>query len=432
MKHILKLLLSFIISWVTCVHAEIRIEITQGTKIAEPIAILPFKFSGIGDLPVNISKIIISDLQNSGKFNPINQNNILQQSISTLAEVMPNFWTELGTNTIVIGQVQLTADNQYIISYQLIDVVSYPSIILTENKLKISIKWLRHAAHTISDEIFEKLTGIRGAFSTRISYVVKTNDRDFPYELQISDYDGYNQFTIYRSSEPLMSPAWSPDGKKIAYVTFEGGSSTLVIQTLSTGEVQIVSSFPQHNGAPTFSPDGTKLAFALSKTGSLNLYVKDLTNGKTRQITNGRNNNTEPNWMPDSQTLIYTSDEAGPPQIYKININNCRPERITWAGNQNQDPSVSHDGKFMVMVNFNNGKQHIAKQNLITGSDIEYLTDTFLDETPSIAPNSTMVIYSSSQGLGTVLQLVSTDGHFKSSLLTTNEQIKFPAWSPYL
>ncbi|MGP1930596.1 MAG: Tol-Pal system beta propeller repeat protein TolB [Arsenophonus sp. ET-YP4-MAG3] len=431
MEHVFKLLLTFTMSWITYAHAEIRIEITQGANIAQPIAILPFKWSGINDLPVNIDKIIISDLQNSGKFNPINQDHILQQSISTL-EVIPNSWAELGINTVITGQIQSTVDNQYIISYQLIDVVNHPSVILIQNKLKISIKWLRHAAHTISNEIFEKLTGIRGAFSTRISYVVKTNDKDFPYELQISDYDGYNQFTIYRSSEPLMSPAWSPDGKKIAYVTFENGNSALVIQTLSTGEVHIVSSFPRHNGAPTFSPDGTKLAFALSKTGSLNLYVKDLDSGKTRQITNGRNNNTEPNWMPDNQTLIYTSDESGRPQIYKININSCKSERITWVGNQNQDPSVSHDGKFMIMVNFNNGKQHIVKQNLITNSNIEYLTDTFLDETPSISPNSTMVIYSSSQGLGTVLQLISTDGRFKSTLLATDGQIKFPAWSPYL
>ncbi|MFP3036762.1 MAG: DPP IV N-terminal domain-containing protein, partial [Arsenophonus sp.] len=237
---------------------------------------------------------------------------------------------------------------------------------------------------------------------------------------------------IHRSKEPLMSPAWSADGEKIAYVTFESGSSSLVIKTLVTGEVSTVTSFPCHNGAPTFSPDGTKLAFVLSRTGSLNLYVKDLKNGKINQITYGRNNNTEPNWMPDSQTLIYTSDETGRPQIYKLNINIGVPERITWVINQNQDPSVSHDGKFMVMVNSYNGKQRIVKQDLQKANEIEYLTDTFLDETPSISPNNTMIIYSSSQGFRTVLQLVSTDGHFKACISAANGQIRFPAWSPYL
>nr|CBA73795.1 TolB protein [Arsenophonus nasoniae] len=355
----------------------------------------------------------------------------MPQQPTTASEVTPNVWTALGINAVVVGQVQPAADGQYIISYQLVDVVNSPGAVLTQNQLKVAAKWLRYAAHTISDEVFAKLTGIRGAFRTRIAYVVKTNGGKFPYELRVSDYDGYNQFTVHRSPEPLMSPAWSADGEKLAYVTFESGSSALVIQTLATGEVRQIASFPRHNGAPTFSPDGTKLAFVLSKSGSLNLYVMDLASGQTRQITDGRSNNTEPNWMPDNQTLIYTSDQAGRPQIYKLNINGGVPERITWEGKQNQDASVSPDGKFMVMVNSSDGKQHIAKQDLATGN-VEYLTDTFLDETPSIAPNGTMVIYSSSQGLGTVLQLVSTDGRFKARLPATDGQVKFPAWSPYL
>ncbi|MGP1957662.1 MAG: Tol-Pal system beta propeller repeat protein TolB [Arsenophonus sp. ER-QC15-MAG3] len=431
MKYIIKLLLCFIIIWIGNAHAEIRIEITKGVNTAQPIGIVPFKWNGTDPLPYNIEQIITADLQNSGKFNPIDHNHIPQQP-TIASEVISNSWIALGINSIVIGYVQPVSDSQYIIDYQLIDVVNSPCIVLIKNQLKISRKWLRYAAHTISNEVFEKLTGIRGAFNTRISYVLKVNDIKFPYELRVSDYDGYNQFIIHRSKEPLMSPAWSADGEKIAYVTFESGSSSLVIKTLVTGEVSTVTSFPCHNGAPTFSPDGTKLAFVLSRTGSLNLYVKDLKNGKINQITYGRNNNTEPNWMPDSQTLIYTSDETGRPQIYKLNINIGVPERITWVINQNQDPSVSHDGKFMVMVNSYNGKQRIVKQDLQKANEIEYLTDTFLDETPSISPNNTMIIYSSSQGFRTVLQLVSTDGHFKACISAANGQIRFPAWSPYL
>ncbi|WP_032116275.1 Tol-Pal system beta propeller repeat protein TolB [Candidatus Arsenophonus nilaparvatae] len=430
MKQAFKLLLGFLILWAASAQAEIRIEITQGINTAQPIAIVPFKWTGTGTLPDDVGQIVAADLRNSGKFNPIDPSHMPQQP-TTASEVTPNVWTALGINAVVVGQVQPAADGQYIISYQLVDVVNSPGAVLTQNQLKVAAKWLRYAAHTISDEVFAKLTGIRGAFRTRIAYVVKTNGGKFPYELRVSDYDGYNQFTVHRSPDPLMSPAWSADGEKLAYVTFESGSSALVMQTLATGEVRQIAAFPRHNGAPTFSPDGSKLAFALSKSGSLNLYVMDLASGQTRQITDGRSNNTEPSWMPDSQTLIYTSDQAGRPQIYKLNINGGVPERITWEGNQNQDPSVSPDGKFMVMVNSSNGKQHIAKQDLATGN-VEYLTDTFLDETPSIAPNGTMVIYSASQGLGTVLHLVSTDGRFKARLPATDGKVKFPAWSPYL
>ncbi len=190
-------------------------------------------------------------------------------------------------------------------------------------------QWLRYAGHTASDEVFEKLTGIKGAFRTRIAYVVQTNGGQFPYELRVSDYDGYNQFVVHRSPQPLMSPAWSPDGSKLAYVTFESGRSALVIQTLANGAVRQVASFPRHNGAPAFSPDGSKLAFALSKTGSLNLYVMDLASGQIRQVTDGRSNNTEPTWFPDSQNLAFTSDQAGRPQVYKVNINGGAPQRIT-------------------------------------------------------------------------------------------------------
>jgi len=430
MKQAFKLLLGFLILWAASAQAEIRIEITQGINTAQPIAIVPFKWTGTGTLPDDVGQIVAADLRNSGKFNPIDPSHMPQQP-TTASEVTPNVWTALGINAVVVGQVQPAADGQYIISYQLVDVVNSPGAVLTQNQLKVAAKWLRYAAHTISDEVFAKLTGIRGAFRTRIAYVVKTNGGKFPYELRVSDYDGYNHFTVHRSPEPLMSPAWSADAEKLAYVTFESGSSALVMQTLATGEVRQIAAFPRHNGAPTFSPDGSKLAFALSKSGTLNLYVMDLASGQTRQITDGRSNNTEPSWMPDSQTLIYTSDQAGRPQIYKLNINGGVPERITWEGNQNQDPSVSPDGKFMVMVNSSNGKQHIAKQDLATGN-VEYLTDTFLDETPSIAPNGTMVIYSASQGLGTVLHLVSTDGRFKARLPATDGKVKFPAWSPYL
>jgi len=431
MKQALRVTLGFfILLWSAMLHAEVRIEITQGVNTARPIGVVPFKWAGAGAAPEDIGGIVAADLRNSGKFNPLDRSRLPQQPASA-QEVQPAAWSALGIDAVVVGQVASNPDGSYQVSYQLVDTGGAPGTVLAQNSYKVTKQWLRYAAHTASDETFLKLTGIKGAFRTRIAYVVQTNGGQFPYELRVADYDGYNQFVVHRSPQPLMSPAWSPDGSKVAYVTFESGKSALVVQTLSNGAIRQIASYPRHNGAPAFSPDGSKLAFALSKTGSLNLYVMDLASGQTRQITDGRYNSTEPTWFPDSQTLAYTSDQAGAPQIYKVGLNGGAPQRITWEGGQNQDADVATDGKSMVMISTNGGAQHVAKQDLETGA-VQTLTDTFLDETPSLAPNGTMVIYSSTQGMGSVLQLVSTDGRFKARLPATDGQVKFPAWSPYL
>ncbi|MCX8957174.1 Tol-Pal system beta propeller repeat protein TolB [Erwinia psidii] len=430
MKQAFRVALSFLLLFVAVAHAEVRIQITQGVNTARPIGVVPFKWNGPGAAPEDIGGIVAADLRNSGKFNPLDTARLPQQPTSA-AEVQPAAWTALGIDAVVVGQVQPGADGSYLVSYQLVDTSGNPGAILAQNQYKVTKQWLRYAAHTASDESFEKLTGIKGAFRTRIAYVVQTNGGQFPYELRVSDYDGYNQFVVHRSPQPLMSPAWSKDGSKLAYVTFESGKSALVIQTLANGAIKQVASFPRHNGAPSFSPDGSKLAFVLSKSGSMNLYVMDVASGQTSQITDGRYNNTEPTWFPDSQTLAYTSDQAGRPQIYKISVNGGAAQRLTWEGAQNQNADVSADGKSLVMVSTNGGAQHIARQDLETGA-VQQLTDTFLDETPSLSPNGTMVIYSATQGMGSVLQLVSTDGRFKARLPATDGQVKSPAWSPYL
>jgi len=411
-------------------RAEVRIVITEGVNTAKPIAIIPFKWNVAGHAPLKIEEIIAGDLRNSGKFNPVSADKLpeIPDSAST---INARKWSEIGVDSVIIGSVQPSGGNNYLINYQLIDTVNSPGTILAENQYQVSKRWLRYAAHTASDEIFETLTGTKGAFRTRIAYIVKTNKDKFSHELRVADYDGYDQVVIHRSTEPLMSPSWSPDGKKLVYVTFEGGHSALVMKTLETGVIETIASFPQHNGAPAFSPDGKKLAFALSKEGSLHLYVMDLSTKKIKQLTYGRSNETEPSWMPDSESLVYTSDQTGRPQLYTIDINNGDSRRLTWQGLQNQDPSVSLDGQFVSMITSTPEGQFINRYDFTSGS-YQMLTDTFLDETPSVSPNSTMIIYSSTQGLGTILNLVSADGHFKAKLPATDGQVKFPAWSPYL
>ncbi|MXP67527.1 Tol-Pal system beta propeller repeat protein TolB [Pantoea sp. Aalb] len=432
MKKIISLtVIFFIFIWSEILQADVYIKITKGVDIARPIGIFLLQWESSGMPPENFVEIVTADLRNSGKFDPLNASSLPQQ-LDNLEKIQPSYWKKLGIDTVVIGKLILNVDGSYQVSYQLIDTSNSLNNVLAQNSFKVTKQWLRYAIHNVSNEIFEKLIGIKGAFCTRIAYVVKNSNKDqIPYELRIADYDGYNQFVVYHSMQPIMSPAWSSDGTKLAYVTFESGKSALVIQTLANGNIRQIASYPCHNGAPSFSPDGSKLAFVLSKTGSLNLYVMDINSEQIIQITDDRFNNTEPTWFPDNQTLAYTSDQSGSPQIYKINIHGGMPKRISWNGSRNQNADISFDGKMLIMITNVNGIQHVAKQDMETGV-VQILTSTFLDETPSIAPNGTMIIYSSIEGMGSILQLVSSNGHFKASLPASNGQVKFPAWSPYL
>lgn len=421
--------------WNTVVlFADIQIEITHGVDSAQPIAILPFTLSDINQLSStsidSISSIINSDLCSSGQFNAVPLACIPHQ-LTTINDIIPMFWEKLGVNVIVLGAINIDSNNKYNISYQLIDSSNNPALVILENQYSVQKQWLRYIAHTISNEIFEKLTGIKGIFCTRIAYVTYIKHNKYPYELYISDYDGYNKISICQSLEPIMSPAWSPDGKHIAYVTFSAGYSELVIQTLSTGIIQHIIHFAQHNGAPAFSPDGNKLAFSSSQTGSLNLYIMDLLSKEIQQLTNNNNNNTEPSWFPDNKNLAYTSDQSGMPQIYKINIDTHEMQRLSWLHTTNQSPHVSAHGNFIIMINRFQGQQKIAKLDLLKGTE-KTLTNTFLDDTPSIAPNETVILYSTinkDSPISSNVQLISIDGTFTAYVPGITENIRFPTWS---
>ncbi|MCT8575572.1 Tol-Pal system beta propeller repeat protein TolB [Glaesserella parasuis] len=401
-------------------ESDVRISIDQGVSMAQPIAVIPFK--AMGGVPDDVAQIIADDLRNSGKFTPLDRASLPAQP-SSAVEVNPEQWTNIGIDNVVVGQVSVVGGG-YNIAYQLVDTLGTSGAagnVIVQGSFNVPAAQMRLGAHTVSDQVFEKLTQIRGAFRTKIAYVVQRGVSS--YELRVSDYDGFNAFTIVKSKEPLMSPEWSPDGSKLAYVTCENKNSQVVVNDIRPGGIKAVGSLRVHNGSPSFSPAGSRVAFASNQDGVLNIYVTGVGGGSPRQLTSNAGNNTEPSWSPDGGYILFTSDRGGLPQVYQMSSSGGGASLIGGSGSG----KISADGKNLIMVS----GDRIVRRDLVSGST-EAISSTFLDESPSISPNGTMVIYSSTKGVSKVLQLVSADGRFKANLPGAGGQYKFPAWSPYL
>ena len=411
-------------------QAEITVQVTRGLGDAQPIAIVPFAWEGEGRPPVNVSEVVAADLARSGRFKPFPEEDMLEKPATAKGVNLQN-WRVLGVDYVVVGKV-MRRDAGYLVQFQLLDV--YRGQQLLGYSVPVSGDYLRRGAHQVADLIYEELTGTPGAFSTRIAFVMATKDGDVTrYQLVVADADGENQRTILRSNKPIMSPAWSPDGNRIAYVSFENDAAEIFVQELMSGKREKISSRPGINGAPAFSPDGRYLAMTLSsEPGNPDIWIRNLSSGELRRITTNPAIETEATWSPDSRTLYFTSDRGGGPQIYRtaIDTRGDKPERVTFEGRYNARATLSPDGKLLGMVHQDDTGYHIAVLNLEQRT-LRVLTEGRLDESPSFAPNGAMIIYATNHGNQGVLAATSVDGRVQQRLAVQEGDVREPAWSPY-
>jgi TolB protein len=426
---------AIIAGFAACLYAgsafgDITVEITKGGVARTPVAVVPFGWAGqSADMPLDIAEVIAADLRRSGRFEPIPEENMLQKP-TTGAELDFDDWSFVKAEAVVVGRVVQTGENAYDVSFQLFDVFRRQQLV--GYRIPASRGTMRIVAHRAADMIYEKLTGIKGVFATKVAFITaERNQQGQTYRLVVADQDGFNETVVMQSKDPIMSPAWSPDSRRLAYVSFENDRSSVWVQTLRTGNRIQVSNKPGINGAPSFSPDGRQLALTLGGLdGNLDIHVLDLSTRQTRRLTTHRAIDTEGSWSPDGRYIYFTSDRSGGPQVYRVPAAGGTPERVTFEGSYNARPRLSADGKRLAMVHLDRGNYRIAVMD-IKSKELLIVSAGQQDESPSFAPNSDTLIYATRQAQNGVLETVTADGLIRQRVSSGQGDVREPVWSPF-
>jgi TolB protein len=404
-------------------QAQLSIEITGAGAQRIPIAIAPFP--GESALPPGVTSIVRADLERSGLFRTLELPPLVPEPTEA-ANVNYAEWRSRLADALVLGSVLARPDGRFEVRFRLFDVVKQQA--LGGIAYTLAKDQTRATAHRIADFVYEKLIGEKGVFSTRVAYVVKRGNR---YELQIADADGANAETALASFEPIISPVWSPDGKRVAYVSFENKKPVVYIHSLRDGKRHVVANFKGSNSAPAWAPDGSRLAVVLSREGGSQLFLINADGSGLRRLASSPAIDTEPRFSPDGQFIYFTSDRGGSPQVYRMPAAGGEPQRITFEGSYNVSPRISPDGKTIAYIARNAGKFQVALLDL-SNRQVQILTDSEHDESPSFAPNGRMIILATIIGGRGVLSVVSADGRIKQRLTTTTGDVREPAWGPFV
>ena len=403
-------------------RAQLSIEIVGGAGTMIPIAIVPFDAEAT--YPLGISGIVGADLARSGLFRLVDTNGVVPRP-ARAQDVQFGVWRARNADAVVVGSMLPLPDGRVDVRFALVDVVK--QVPLVSMSYTVTPQQFRVTAHKIADVVYEKLTGDRGVFSTRIAYVTKQGPR---FQLLVADADGYGPQSIVSSNEPLLSPRWSPDGSRLAYVSFESRKPVVYVQSLDTGTRHAVANFRGSNSSPAWSPDGRKLAVTLTKDGGSQVYLMNPDGSNVTRVLTSQAIDTEAMFTPDGQSLVFTSDRGGTPQLYRASLLGGQVERLTFEGSYNVSPKPMPDGKGLVFVRRDAGRFEIATLDYAT-HQVQVLTQGPNDESPSIAPNGKMVIYASAGGGRGILAAVSIDGRVKQRLVAPATEVREPAWGPF-
>jgi TolB protein len=425
MNMIKSLILCFIFLITTSANAALDIQISGGSAQQIPIAIVPFDQSTATKAKEKIAEIVSADLKRSGLFRTLETRGMANLP-SHASEVKYAEWAALQAQAVVVGSVKPVSGGRFKVSFQLLDTLKQTK--LADMDFQAGSSQLRLTAHKIADVIYEKLTGEPGAFASRIAYVTQSGKR---YGLYVADADGYNPQRMLSSNEPIISPAWSPDGKKMAYVSYEKKKPIIYVHSLTSGRRKVVANYKGNNSAPAWSPDGSKLAIVLTYAANSQIYTISANGGGLKRITKSRGIDTEPAFSPDGKSIYFTSDRGGRPQIYKTSANGGGASRVTFEGNYNVSPGFSPDGKSLVYIRNDGGRFKVAVQELATGQT-RLLSAGSQDESPSFSPNGRVILYATRAGSRGSLAAVSFDGKVRQRLSESRGDIREPAWGPLL